>query len=55
MNYIILNGVKSNAINGLLIQTLPPISKPLMQTQIDGRDVDIVTPQGYSAYENFLK
>lgn len=52
MNYIILNGVKSNAINGLLIQTLPPISKPLMRTQIDkidGRNGDIVTPLGYSA------
>jgi predicted phage tail component-like protein len=54
MNYVILNGVKSNTIKGLLIQELPPISKPLMRTQIetiDGRDGDIVTYLGYSAYE----
>ena len=49
MNYIILNGVNSNTITGLLIQELPPISKPLMRTQIDqidGRDGDIVTKLG---------
>lgn len=54
MNYVVLNGVKSNTINGLLIQELPPISKPLMRTeieQIDGRDGDIVTNLGYSAYD----
>ena len=54
MNYIILNGVNSNTITGLLIQELPPISKPLMRTQIDqidGRDGDIVTKLGYSAYD----
>ena len=44
MNYVILNGVKSTTIKGLLIQSLPPISKPLMRTsieEIDGRDGDI--------------
>ena len=54
MNYCILNGVKSTTIKGLLIQSLPPISKPLMRTQIeeiDGRDGDIVTKLGYSAYD----
>ena len=53
MNYVILNGVKSTTIKGLLIQSLPPISKPLMRTsveEIDGRDGDIVTKLGYSAY-----
>lgn len=53
MNYIILNGQISTNIPGLLIQELPPISKPLMRTeveQIDGRDGDIVTKLGYSAY-----
>lgn len=41
-------------IKGLLISSLPPISKPLMRTQveeIDGRDGDIVTPLGYAAYD----
>lgn len=53
-NYIILNGKNSNQINGLLIQELPPISKPLLRNQIeeiDGRDGDIATPLGYSAYD----
>lgn len=54
MNYCILNGVKSNTVKGLLIQSLPPISKPLIRTsveEIDGRDGDIVTKLGYSAYD----
>ena len=54
MNYIVLNGVKSTMIQGLLIQSLPPVSKPLMRTsieEIDGRDGDVVTKLGYSAYD----
>ena len=54
MNYITLNGVSSNTITGLLIQELPPISLPKMRTEIneiDGRDGDIVTELGYSAYD----
>lgn len=54
MNYVTLNGIKSTTIRGLLIQSLPPISKPLIRTQIeeiDGRDGDIVTKLGYSAYD----
>ena len=53
MSYIILNGIKSTQINGLMIQQLAPITKPLMRTsveEIDGRDGDIVTKLGYSAY-----
>jgi len=53
-NYIILNGSSSLQINGLLIQSLAPISKPLIRTQveeIDGRDGDIITPLGFSAYD----
>lgn len=54
MNHIIINGVNSSTVHGLLIQTLPPISKPLMRTEIeeiDGRDGDIVTRLGYAAYD----
>ena len=54
MNYVILNTVKSTTIKGLLIQSLPPISKPKVRTktdEIDGRDGDIVTKLGYSAYD----
>ena len=57
MNYVILNGTKSTMIKGLLIQSLPPVSKPLMRTQveeIDGRDGDIITPLGYQAYDRTL-
>lgn len=53
MNYCILNGKKSTMVKGLLIQSLPPITKPLMRTRIeevDGRDGDIITKLGYSAY-----
>lgn len=54
MNYIILNDVNSNTIQGLIIQNLPPITKPQIRTnieEIDGRDGDIITKLGYSAYE----
>ena len=58
MSYIVLNGLKSTMIKGLLIQSLPPITKPLVRTAIetiDGRDGDIVTKLGYSAYNKTLK
>ena len=54
MDYIILNGIKSTFIKGLLIQSLAPITKPAIRTaveEIDGRDGDIVTKLGYSAYD----
>lgn len=53
-NYIILNGQNSNSIQGLLIQSLAPISKPQMRTQIeeiDGRNGDIVEELGFAAYD----
>ena len=53
-DYIILNDISSKSINGLLIQQLPPISKPAIRIkteEIDGRDGDIVTKLGYSAYD----
>lgn len=52
-NYIILNGIRSDLINGLLISELPHVIKPKMRTQIeeiDGRDGAIITDLGYSAY-----
>lgn len=57
MNYIILNGKKSTLIKGLLIQSLPAITKPLMRTNtfsVDGRDGDFVTKLGYSAYDKTM-
>ena len=58
MAYIIINGKSSETIKGLLIQSLPPITKPKMRTdsiEIDGRDGDIVTELGYSAYDKTIK
>lgn len=54
INYIELNGEKSTSVKGLIIQSLPPISKPKVRTsieEIDGRDGDIVTRLGYAAYD----
>lgn len=53
-NYLILNGNISTNIQGLIIQSLPPISKPRIRAEIeeiDGRDGDIITPLGYAAYD----
>ena len=53
-NTITLNGISSDTITGLLIQELPAIVKPAIRTtieEIDGRDGDIVTELGYSAYD----
>lgn len=53
MAYIILNDKKSTMINGLVISTLPPITKPAKRTiidEIDGRDGNIIQEVGYSAY-----
>ncbi len=55
--YVIINGVNSNTINGLLVQSLPPISKPQMRTTIEeiaGRDGDIVTTTGFKAYDKTM-
>ena len=54
VNYIEFNGEKSTSVKGLIIQSLPPITKPKVRTSvetIDGRDGDIVTKLGYSAYD----
>ena len=57
-DYVIINGVNSLTINGLAISKLPPISKPLMRNmkeEIDGRDGDIITELGYSAYDKEME
>lgn len=54
MSFIILNGIKSTFIEGLLISNLPAITKPVIRSEIetiDGRDGDIVTKLGYDAYD----
>lgn len=57
-NYVIINGVNSSTKTGLAIKELPPISKPLMRAtreEIDGRDGDIITNLGYSAYDKTME
>lgn len=57
-NYIILNNKNSQEIRGLIIQELPSISKPLRKTiieEIDGKDGDIITDLGFSAYDKTLQ
>lgn len=56
--YVIMNGVNSLTIQGLVIRELPPISKPSMRNireEIDGRNGDIITELGYSAYDKELE
>lgn len=53
-NYLILNGKDSTTIQGLLVQNLPPITKPKVRAEaeeIDGRDGDLITLLGYGAYD----
>lgn len=52
--FIIINGKSSKDVDGLIIQSLPPITKPMLRTEreeIDGRDGDIITKLGYSSYD----
>lgn len=53
MSYIIWNGENSLNIQGLIICSLPPITKPQMRTEIieiDGSDGDVVQKLGYKSY-----
>lgn len=56
--YIVINGRDSRTIKGLIISKLPPISKPMQRVnaeEIDGRDGDIITVLGYSAYDKTIE
>lgn len=55
--WVRINGRRSDSVRGLVIVSLPPISKPAMRytsEEIDGRDGDIVTRLGYQAYDKEL-
>lgn len=57
-NYVTINGTSSNTLKGFAINTLPPITKPLMRSQIeeiDGRDGDLITELGYAAYDKQME
>lgn len=54
MDYIIINGKKSTLYNGLIITSLPPITKPKIRytaEEIDGVDGDTINKLGYGAYD----
>ena len=55
--YVIINGKSSREVLGLLVTSLPPISKAKMRVsaqEIDGRSGDIVTELGFSAYDKTI-
>ena len=52
--YVIINGVSSRNIQGLIISKLPAISKPPKRYRaenIDGRDGEIITELGWGSYD----
>ena len=55
--WIMINGRRSDSVAGLIIKSLPSVSKPAMRyssEEIDGRDGDTVTRLGYQAYDKEL-
>ncbi|MDR2074475.1 MAG: phage tail family protein [Oscillospiraceae bacterium] len=57
-NFLIWNGTNSETISGLIIQELPPITKPKTRTQIteiDGKDGDFTDELGFGSYEKEVK
>lgn len=52
--WVLINEKPSYGVDGLVITSLPPITKPAMRynsEEIDGRDGDIITTLGYEAYD----
>lgn len=57
MNYIIWNNKDSRDIKGLIINELPPLTKPQMrvkETVIDGVDGSIIEELGYESYNKSI-
>lgn len=55
--WVLINGEPSYGVDGLIITSLPPITKPAMRynsEEIDGRDGDIITTLGYQSYDKTL-
>lgn len=52
--WVLINEKPSYGVDGLIITSLPPITKPAMRynsEEIHGRDGDIITTLGYQAYD----
>lgn len=57
MNYFNFKNIDSRNISGLIVQELPPITKPPMRVsliEIDGRDGDLIEELGYQAYDKVI-
>ena len=55
--WVLINDQPSYGVDGLIITSLPPITKPKMRfasEEIDGRDGDIITTLGYQSYDKTL-
>lgn len=55
--WVLINDMPSYGVDGLIITSLPPITKPKMRyssEEIDGRDGDIITTLGYQSYDKTL-
>lgn len=55
--WVLINDIPSYGVDGLIITSLPPITKPKIRfasEEIDGRDGDIITTLGYQAYDKTL-
>lgn len=55
--WVLINEKPSYGVDGLIITSLPPITKPAMRynaEEIDGRDGDIITTLGYQSYDKTL-
>lgn len=56
--WVLINDKPSYGVDGLIVTSLPPITKPKMRyssEEIDGRDGDIITTLGYQAYDKTLR
>lgn len=55
--WVLINDKPSYGVYGLIVTSLPPITKPKMRyssEEINGRDGDIITTLGYQAYDKTL-
>ena len=57
MDNFSFKGISSTSFSGIVVNSLPPISKPskrINKTQIEGRDGDIIEFLGYEAYDKTI-
>lgn len=58
MDSFIFKGKSSEEFNGIVVNSLPPISKPpkrVTKTEIEGKDGDIIEFLGYEAYDKSIE